>query len=1551
MSNFNFTFAYQPTAVPVEGDLVVEIDDILADIYEIITNGSISYSFSGSFFGTYSLPYALSYQSSSTESLTISDISINGNAVASGDINLISGATANPDNTFSLTDGSELNWVYETQQDSNIAASNTPINGFYANIQKNLLDLGNNNNFENDPALSVNIFGSAADDTVFGSNENNIISGSGGLDFIRGFAGEDTLSGGDGDDTIYGNEGDDNIQGGLGDDFLNAGEGNDTIEGGDGNDKLYGEEGDDTLIGGVGDDFIRDGSGNDLINAGIGNDDIRIEEGDDIVDAGDGSNFIYAYAGNNTITSGNGNDIIRTDFGNDIIDSGDGDNDVRSWGGNNTITIGSGNDYVQTGDGDDTVNSGLGQNVLRLEEGTDLVDYNAATQGIRVTIERGTDFTGDGDIDDRYFGVENVRASNFDDFLFGFTGFESTFFGMDGEDIFRGSDANETTYGGAGDDDLRGLEGDDVLDGGDGDDFALGGIGNDELIGGLGQDFMRGEEGNDILDGGEGNDRLYGDEGVDTLRGGDGSDLLNGGEGSDTLYGDGGDDRMFGRDGNDTMYGGAGNDQMRGLEGMDTLYGEGGDDTFIFTSDDLSDSIDGGDGTDTLIVSGNDTVTVDLTALNLTNVEVINLANYNGFEVANDLILDAGDIPDISGNGSLRIEADSFDSITVNQLSNSDRVGTVTVDGQDYEQYSINGTDIFFSTNANLTINQGGVIVGDDSFSVDEDQILTFSEADLLSNDTNVQGSNNQLTITSFSSATNGTLTNNNGTLTYDSDQHFNGTEIITYTIENNQGDTDTGEIVITINNVNDAPRARDDDFEAQSGQEITGNLFDDNGNGIDFDIDGDVFTPTQTGTLLTDKGNTIEISADGSFIYTSGNNFIGSDSFVYTINDGNGGTDTATASFAISSLSLPISDIAFDISNPQSSLADSDAINTASSYSEKTFGANFTTGADVTSRQVIYEQGGGTRGFNIHIENGELVYAIYNFAEEDWGYVEITTPVTANTTYTASLSFDGVLPADGTFTAFLDGAQVGQETGVGLLYGHGGDISVGESGGTVIGGSSDNSRNDFDGTIAKIAQANTAIDLSELPAFEELLTGQLITPVMAIEDPEINTIFDDPAINDSGPYAEKTLGARFTTGTDVTSTQVVFEQGGTVRGMNIFIENGEVFIAAWNYAEENWGYKEFSASVQANQTYTISMVLDGALPENGTLTGYLNGSEIGQFNDVGYLYSHPGDIGFEEMVGGSVLRGSEQSGNGFQFTGDLEIIAEYNDAIGPDLISQLDAYLSGVNSSAVIDGALVNANDIYGTVGDDAIDGTGSGETIFGGDGNDTINSLGGDDTLYGGNGDDSLNGSAGNDILYGQDGNDFIRATSGNNELHGDSGQDTIRGAGGEDSAYGGAGDDDIRTYSGDDLIYGDGGFDYIDGGNGNDVIDGGSEADIIKGDDGQDTLIGGAGSDTLFGGNGSDIFGFSPEEDTTDNIQDFNLAEDVLNITDILTGFSGTDISGFAEIIHTGSRFDLRVDRDGGGDNFETIANIYTNISDSTTAQDLFNAGTLVADQTLV
>lgn len=105
-----------------------------------------------------------------------------------------------------------------------------------------------------------------------------------------------------------------------------------------------------------------------------------------------------------------------------------------------------------------------------------------------------------------------------------------------------------------------------------------------------------------------------------------------------------------------------------------------------------------------------------------------------------------------------------------------------------------------------------------------------------------------------------------------------------------------------------------------------------------------------------------------------------------------------------------------------------------------------------------------------------------------------------------------------------------------------------------------------------------------------------------------------------------------------------------------------------------------------------------------------------------------------------------------------------------------------------------------------------------------------------------DRIETGAGNDFFFGWRSNvgleistgagrDHIAATSGNDLVYGGADEDYVSGDAGNDTIYGGAGDDTLEGGAGNDEIYGDDGRDQIfSSGNGHDSLYGGADADYF-------------------------------------------------------------------------------------------------------------------------
>lgn len=193
---------------------------------------------------------------------------------------------------------------------------------------------------------------------------------------------------------------------------------------------------------------------------------------------------------------------------------------------------------------------------------------------------------------------------------------------------------------------------------------------------------------------------------------------------------------------------------------------------------------------------------------------------------------------------------------------------------------------------ASLTSGNTAPLAVDDLSETEEERAVVI---DVLGNDSDADG--DALAVSAVTAASYGSVVvNSDYTITYTPAANYNGSDSFTYTVTDGNGGSDTATVGIIISAVNDAPVARDDSATTEQDTAVTINVL-----GNDSDVDGDVvsissFDATSTG------GGTITDNGDGMLTYSPLAGFAGTDSFGYTVSDGNGGTGSATVTIDVQS-------------------------------------------------------------------------------------------------------------------------------------------------------------------------------------------------------------------------------------------------------------------------------------------------------------------------------------------------------------------------------------------------------------------------------------------------------------------------------------------------------------------------------------------------------------------------------------------------------------------------------------------------------------------------
>ncbi len=301
--------------------------------------------------------------------------------------------------------------------------------------------------------------------------------------------------------------------------------------------------------------------------------------------------------------------------------------------------------------------------------------------------------------------------------------------------------------------------------------------------------------------------------------------------------------------------------------------------------------------------------------------------------------------------------------------------------------------------------------------------------------------------------------------------------------------------------------------------------------------------------------------------------------------------------------------------------------------------------------------------------------------------------------------------------------------------------------------------------------------------------------------------------------------------------------------------------------------------------------------------------------------------------------------------------------------------YFVGTDSTYDTMNGLAGADTLYGYAGNDIIDGGKDNDSLMGGTGDDTYIVRSGDGTgdmlyEYLNEGVDTLKITGG--ILptavkiWADHYNLYVRYTA-TDEIRISTGYTATGSTAGSylekisfdngsvidlRNAFVMTDTDDAHTMIGsalNDTLDGKGGNDSIYGFAGNDTIRGGQGNDYLYGDDGNDILFGENGVDYLTGGNGADTFVLNKASafNNIDLIYDFKTADgDKINVADLLQGYDPVTkaITDFVEITTSGYNSILKIDADGGANNFVQVATL-SSATGLTDEQALVNSGILV------
>ncbi|WP_455342398.1 tandem-95 repeat protein, partial [Vibrio astriarenae] len=227
----------------------------------------------------------------------------------------------------------------------------------------------------------------------------------------------------------------------------------------------------------------------------------------------------------------------------------------------------------------------------------------------------------------------------------------------------------------------------------------------------------------------------------------------------------------------------------------------------------------------------------------------------------------------VDGNAEVTVNDDGSFTITPDADWNGDI--DISFDVSDGENIVASGADLTVNPVNDLPQPQ------DQEFTVQEDGILTFTDAHLLQGATDIEGDN--LTVEGISyEGTDGILTDNgNGTYSFAPNENFNGDVEFTFDVSDGT-DTVTANIDVSVTPVDDAPVSGDLAYSVNEDGEIT--LSQEQLLSQASDVEGDDLAASN---LAVDGNATVTANDDGSFTITPDADWNGDIDISFDISDG----------------------------------------------------------------------------------------------------------------------------------------------------------------------------------------------------------------------------------------------------------------------------------------------------------------------------------------------------------------------------------------------------------------------------------------------------------------------------------------------------------------------------------------------------------------------------------------------------------------------------------------------------------------------------------------
>lgn len=548
----------------------------------------------------------------------------------------------------------------------------------------------------------------------------------------------------------------------------------------------------------------------------------------------------------------------------------------------------------------------------------------------------------------------------------------------------------------------------------------------------------------------------------------------------------------------------------------------------------------------------------------------------------------------------------------------------------------------------------------------------------------------------------------------------FSGTDSFKYTVTEWYGKySSTATVTLNIENVNDAPVVNAITTSVNEDSSIDINVLDGS-----YDVDGNTLTVTEVHNDngeagRTNHGGTVTVNTDGTINYISATDFNGTDTFTYTVTDGNGGVVTQMVTVNVT----PVNDAPQIVIPP---------VGTQEVIVGKTLEIDL-------PENAFFDVDGDSLTVTATLTDGQPLPSWIVWNEESF-------------TFTAQPTEEDLVGTYGIVLTVNDGqSSVSQSFDL--------NVALKESPTFTLGGRD-----------VPYSLAGSAIST----LWEREVEGHQIhvTPYAYFSETH-------PETNIEGEFALEKKG-NVIRGIGVKSKRDTEIEGPTPKESE-GREAIKVDFGGLRMATVEVGVRAlFIERVVPKFEYGYPDETHGK--ETAVWKAYLNGAEVGTgtieadeyYQEPTKAYDGKAEVqihvpnGFDTLVFFAANQGSEffLEYINAQLPGEVEVDHIIHGTTGDDM-------LSGTTFDDIISGDSGN-DTLEGKKGNDTLKGEAGDDTVYGGEGDDTIEGGNGNDTLYGDN--SAYSNVAGHDTIRGGDGDDRIFAGKGQDDIFGEAGKDTF-------------------------------------------------------------------------------------------------------------------------------------------------------------------------------